>query len=321
MGANFLWNRVNFTLQGALPVDTSAPSLVCLLESLTNGWGYFLFARKVCPQRAKHSFSAIWPLAWPTGALGSWGQLTNPVLRTMQRPLIKGQVKWRIFTTYNDWLVNGNWSLPELVQGRNSNGKIPYVRTVILRLAERANVKNQNQNNSEENLASFECSDSILELSPFLRTFHKTEWPQSACGECLLESSVTSGKQLRGGRIRARCVMEERGHPKSSITISLLSMELNFWFIRWDGSSWKARSFSEYSGSTNTAAGNHVPSNECDFEPLSRLQTTECLCLELPTPFLIHMQVSSSLSSYRFLWVSSSFQIPSPLCSLTQWPL
>lgn len=33
------------------------------------------------------------------------------------------------------------------------------------------------------------------------------------------------------------------------------------------------------------------------------------------------MQVFSSLSSYRFLWVSNSFQIPYPLCSLKQWPL
>lgn len=63
------------------------------------------------------------------------------------------------------------------------------------------------------------------------------------------------------------------------------------------------------------AAGNHIPSNKHypntrDFEPLSCLPCTECLCLELPTPFLIHMQVSSSLSSYQFLWVNSSFQIP-----------
>lgn len=43
--------------------------------------------------------------------------------------------------------------------------------------------------------------------------------------------------------------------------------------------------------------------------------------MELPTALLICMQVFSSLSSYRFLWVSSSFQIPYPLCSLKQWPL
>lgn len=57
------------------------------------------------------------------------------------------------------------------------------------------------------------------------------------------------------------------------------------------------------------------------FEPLSCLQQMEHLCLGLPAPFLVHMQVFSSLGSYQFFWVNSSFQISYSLCSLKQWPL
>lgn len=126
------------------------------------------------------------------------------------------------------------------------------------------------------------------------------------------------GRLLGGGH--ARCLMKGGGDPKFSITISLLSLGLNFWFIRWEMAlTERPGHFQNILDLPTAAAGNHVPSNKWDFEPLSCLPRTECLCLELPTPFLIHMQVSSSLSSYQFLWVNSSFQIPYPLCSLKQW--